>query len=104
VILVSIAGYILGNNAIEEQIAANIQDFVGPDAATAVQTLIVGANGQMASAAVFGVVVLLFAASGVLSQLEDSLNLIWRAKPSTRSGIVQYIRSKIFSFTLVFAL
>jgi len=104
VILVSIAGFLLGENAIQGQLEANIREFVGVEGAKAVQTLIISANSQVASAAIFGIVILIFAASGVFSQLEDSLNLIWRAKPSTRSGIVQYIRSKLFSFLLVFVL
>ena len=102
VIFISLAGWILGPNSIE--IESSIQEFIGVEGAKAVHTLIVGANNQMASAAIFGLIILLFAASGVFSQLEDSLNLIWRAKPANRSGIVQYIRSKIFSFVLVFIL
>lgn len=104
VILVSLAGWLFGSNAIEGQLEANIQEFVGVEAAKAVQTLIVGANTHMAKAAIFGVVVLIFAASGVFSQLEDSLNLIWRSKASARNGFVLYIRSKLFSFLLVFIL
>jgi len=55
--------------------------------------------------AVIGGVALLFGASGVFSELESSLNLIWRVKAppirSVWSFVVDTVRSKALSFAIV---
>jgi membrane protein len=78
---------------------------------------IVGANGaeaikQMLDAAgtsqpegwsgLVGVAVLLFAAGGFLSSLQDALDRIWDAPPRP-TGLWAFVRGKLFSFSLVLA-
>lgn len=46
---------------------------------------------------------LAFTASGVLAQLQSSLNLIWNVKPDPkRNGLILLIRKRIFSFGMLF--
>ncbi len=55
--------------------------------------------------AVVGAVTLLLGASGVFSELEASLNFIWRVKPQAPTGIgaaaLQALKAKAFSFAVV---
>src|SRR5260370_41104551 len=55
--------------------------------------------------AVVGGVTLLLGASGVFSELEGSLNFIWRVKPQAPTGIgaaaLQALKAKAFSFAVV---
>jgi membrane protein len=50
---------------------------------------------------IVGVVALIFGATGVFGQLEDSLNTIWEVKPKPKQGLLKLIRDRFFSFTMV---
>jgi membrane protein len=104
VISIAIAGFVFGREAASGQVVAQIQDLAGPAAAEAVQTVLKysrrGYAGIAASAA--GMVVLLFGASGVFTELRDSLNTVWGIKtPGT--GLKGIIRYRFFAFSLVLA-
>jgi membrane protein len=49
-----------------------------------------------------GIAVLLFAAAGFVGSLQDALDKIWRAPPRPE-GIWSFIRTKLFSFSLILA-
>jgi membrane protein len=50
---------------------------------------------------VVGVVALIFGATGVFGQLEDSLNTIWEVAPKPKQGILKMIKDRFLSFTMV---
>src|SRR5260370_31013171 len=52
-------------------------------------------------ATVIGIVVLLFGASGVFSQLQETMDIIWKAKPPKINGILKWIRLRFLSFAMV---
>jgi membrane protein len=52
-------------------------------------------------AAVLGAIALLFGASGVFAQLQDSLNTIWEVQPKPGRGIRGMIRDRFLSFAMV---
>lgn len=57
--------------------------------------------------AIVGALTLLLGASGVFSELQSSLNLIWRVKAASQSGIwaslLYALRAKVYSFAVVLA-
>jgi membrane protein len=54
-------------------------------------------------AGLIGLAVLLFAAAGFVSSLQDALDKIWDAPPRPGGGLRSFVRSKFFSFSLVLA-
>ena len=57
-------------------------------------------------AAAFGMLTLLFGASGVLIELRDALNTIWEVPTPALSGrrmLSGFIKERLFSFALVLA-
>jgi membrane protein len=50
------------------------------------------------------VATLLFGASGVFAELQDSLNIIWDAPPGNSSGWIAMIKQRVISFGMVLAL
>jgi membrane protein len=108
-VLVSIVGIVLGRQAAESEIVAQVRSLVGSTGAKAVEALIEGSrnttNGIIAT--VFGVVTLLFGASGVLVELRDALNTIWEVPTPELSGwkwIYSSVKERLFSFALVLAI
>jgi membrane protein len=102
-IAIAIAGFVFGREAAQDAISAEIQSFVGADAANVIRTMIQSAHkpahGLIAS--VVGVVVLLFGASGVFGEIQDALNVIWDANTKAQSGIWNLVKERLLSFGMV---
>jgi membrane protein len=103
IIVIAIAGAVFGEEAARGQIVGQIQGLVGKDGAQFIQTAITNANkpqtGAMAS--IISVVVLLVGATGLFTELQDSLNTIWEVKPKPGRGINNMIRLRFLSFAMV---
>jgi membrane protein len=99
-IVISLAGMIFGVEAARGEIAAQLQGLMGRQGAEAVQKLLDSARmpAESITAAVFGVVLLLIAATSVFAELQDSLDRIWRAPKRTRRGIWSLLRARLLSF------
>jgi len=107
VIVIAVAGAIFGAEAVQGQIAGQLQGLIGPEAATAVQGLVKSASepakGLVAGG--IGLVVLLVGATTVFAELQSALDRIWhvpeRAKPS---GVWGVLRARVLSFGLILGL
>ena len=99
-IVISLAGMIFGVDAARGEIAAQLQGLMGREGAEAVQKLLESASmpAESVIAAVFGVVLLLIAATSVFAELQDSLDRIWRAPKRSRMGIWTLLRARLLSF------
>jgi membrane protein len=103
IIAIAIAGRVFGPEAAQERIVAQFSSLIGADSAEALQAMIANARhpSESVAAAVFGVIILLFGASGVFGQLQDALNTIWEVAPRPGRGILGVIKDRFFSFTMV---
>ena len=105
VIVVGLAGTILGGDAARGGIESQIRDLIGPDGAQVVQTLLANDREKHAGplATVFGFVALFVGATGVFVQMQDALNAVWETPPRKSSGwgIKNLIRDRILSFSVV---
>jgi membrane protein len=103
VVAIAVAGLVFGQQAAQGQITQQLQQVFGPEAGDALQTLVAHANkpGAGVVSTVVGALVLLFGASGVFGELQDSLNLIWEVTPRPDRGIKGIIRDRFFSFSMV---
>jgi membrane protein len=101
VICVSIAALVFGAEAAEGRVAAQIQELVGPTGAQAIRSLLTHpgqASGMVAG--IVGFATLWFGASGVLVELQDSLNLVWDVK-SPLTGLKGLVQSRFLSFAMI---
>ena len=103
IISLKIVGAVFGEEAARGQIETYVRGNVGPQGAEAVEQMIANAGKDDAGivAALISTVVLLFSASGVFGELQDSLNTIWEVKPKPDRSWGDLIRERFFSFTLV---
>jgi len=84
--------------AIQTQIAS----LVGDDAArTMLETVQHRDRAGGTLAAVLGIGLLLFGASGVFAELQDALNTIWEVQPKKKGGLLSTIKSRFLSFTMI---
>jgi membrane protein len=103
VLAVSVAGLVFGEDAARGQITQQLQGIFGAEAGDAIQAMLAHAKqpGSGVLGTIVGVVVLLFGASGVFGELQDSLNTIWEVQPRPGRGIWGIVRDRFFSFTMV---
>ncbi len=103
ILAVSVAGLFFGEEAARGEIAGQLSAMLGPEAADSIQTVL--ANAKAPSSGVIGTIVgvalLIFGASGVFGELQDSLNVVWEVQPKPGRGIKGFLRDRFFSFTLV---
>ena len=104
VIAIKIVGKLFGQKAAEGHVKYYLEGNMGPQGAQAVQELIAhaGRDGSGIMATIVSTIILLFSASGVFGELQDSMNTIWNVKPKPDAGIMETIKNRFFSLTLVF--
>ena len=108
IIIISVSDIFYGRAAVEGTLYHQISNFVGADAALQIQQTIRGAALSNSSnfATIVGVVTLLFGATSVFSEIQDSINLIWKlkAKPRKGKGFLKMILNRLLSFSIVVTL
>lgn len=103
ILLISIAGLVLGKEAAQGKLFDEITSMVGTEGGQAIQNMIAGASKPSTSivASIIGFATLIFGASSVATELKASLNLIWDRPASSESitGMVKE-RSKALGVVL----
>ncbi|MBV8376256.1 MAG: YihY/virulence factor BrkB family protein [Verrucomicrobia bacterium] len=92
-----------GNQQAREKILEQLSYFLDPSALQSVQEIATKAAQPKPGlwAAVTGILIALFGASGIFGQLQDALNTIWDVKPKPKAGVWAFIRSRFLSFAMV---
>jgi len=104
VIVISIAGFVFGQEAAQNRIVETLQGLLGRDSAQAIQQMVQNASNKPKTgmfSTVLGVIILLFGAGGVVGQLQTSLNTVWGVTPKPGQGIWGFVRQRFVSFAMV---
>jgi membrane protein len=103
-IAIAVAGLVFGREVSQNQIIGVIEDLVGVQSARAIQAIIEIASQRPDSgffASAIGMIFLLLGAGGVVGQLQNSLNAIWRVVPKTGRGIMGFLQDRLVSYSMV---
>lgn len=105
-IVVSVAGLIYGRDAAQGAIVNEIGGLIGTEPAAAIEAMIASASdfGSSVVGTIVGFTIFLFLATGALVELQDDLNIIWKAPPPQKSTIIVLLRTRLLSLTLVVAI
>ncbi|SEP48647.1 membrane protein [Niastella yeongjuensis] len=106
VVIIYFCSIFLGQEAVQGRIYDQMKQFVGPDAALQLQTIIRNASlsGKGTTALVIGIVTLLFSATAVFAEIQDSINTIWGFKAKPQKGLWLFIRTRFLSFSIIISL
>ncbi|MGI4856376.1 MAG: YihY/virulence factor BrkB family protein [Janthinobacterium lividum] len=102
--VIAVAGWFFGAEAAQGQLFARVHDFLGNDAASAIQAIVQNAHRQSGSglAAIMSLALLFIGASATFSSLNTALDVVFPAMPmEKRSGIALMVRVRLISFGLV---
>lgn len=106
IIVMSISGSILGEQAVKGEIYAQLQDLLGNRNAEQLQGLVraVYIPGRSTVATILAILLLMIGATSVFSQLHTSLNLIWNIKERARQPVLRFLITRLFSFAMIVCL
>ncbi len=103
IIVIAIAGAVFGEEAASGQIFRQIQGLVGAPGAALIQEAIKNASQpkQGTIASIISIVVLIFGATGLFTELQDALNTIWEVQPKPGRAVKNMVRNRFLSFAMV---
>ncbi|MPZ47447.1 MAG: YihY family inner membrane protein [Betaproteobacteria bacterium] len=104
ILVISVAGLIFGRDAVQGEIVSQLQGLMGHEGAVVVEGLIKSASEPKTSsfAALVSIGLLLFGATTVLAEIQNSLDRIWHVPTESRSGgIWEFVRTRLLSFGIV---
>ena len=104
VLVITLAGYFFGAEAVSGQLNEQISKAVGEDSAKMIQTVVKSSMESKDSvwATILGIGTIILGATAVFAQFQKSINNIWEVETSTdKSGIWLFLKSRFFSFGLI---
>ncbi len=106
-IAIAIAGLFFGADAVRGAVFAQLADLMGQESAQAIQEMLAHvshpATGTIATVA--GAVGLLLGASGVFSELQSAMDVIWRVPAKAKpGGVWGFVRTRLLTFGMVLGL
>jgi membrane protein len=104
ILIIALAGMILGEDAARGQVVEQLQSLLGHEGAKSIEEMISGASKAEAKslrASILSSVTLAFGATAVVIQLQDALNTIWEVTAKPGSLIKAFIFNRILSFGMI---
>ncbi len=106
VIIISLSAIFFGRDAVTGKLYSQIKGLIGSDAALQVQDII--KNSQHSNkgfiGTIIGTIFLIIGATGIFTEIQDSINFIWSLRAKPKRGIVKYLTNRLLSFSLIVSL
>ena len=106
VLMISLAGIFLGEEAIQGKVFEELRGFVGASAASQIQEVIrnLSLSGKSNMALIISSVTLLLGATTVFGDIQNSINKIWHVRPKVKKGWLKMLKDRLLSSSLVIGL
>ncbi|MBN9384380.1 MAG: YihY/virulence factor BrkB family protein [Chitinophagaceae bacterium] len=106
ILVISLAGIFLGQDAVEGRIYHQIKGLVGSAAALQIQDIIrnIQDSRHTVMGAVIGGVILLVGATGVFTEIQGSINYMWSIQAKPKKGWLKLLMNRLLSFSLIVGL
>lgn len=103
VVIISLTGIFLGQQAVSGELFEQIRTYVGDSAALQIQSMIesIALNKGSVIASVIGILTMIVGATGVFTEIQDSLNLMWGVRVKKRIGILNVLINRALAFLIV---
>lgn len=106
IIIISLAGIFFKREDVQGRIYWQLNGLVGNEAALQIQNII--ANIQQTEyttlGAIIGAIILLIGATGVFTEMQDSINYIWSVKAKPKKSWLKFLVNRLLSFSLIVGL
>ena len=105
-IIVRVAGAIIGPQAIKSEVYAQVKEKVGAESANQIKMVLEQGRelGDDVWTSILTIAVLVFTATVVFNFIKKALNSIWGVKPKPKKGIVKFALDRLLSLLLIIVL
>ncbi|HZZ76130.1 MAG TPA: YihY/virulence factor BrkB family protein, partial [Puia sp.] len=105
-IIITTSSFFFGREAIEGKIYGQLEGFLGHDTALQLQDIIKHAaiSGKSTLATIIGITFLIVGATGIFSEIQDSINMIWGLKPKPKKSWLEFLKNRLLSFSVIIGL
>lgn len=102
-VIISLTGLFFETETVTGKIYWQIRQLIGKDGAEAIINIINNMQQQNSAAkfSIIGIVVLIFGATGVFADIQDSINYIWSIRAKPKKGWLKFLRNRLLSFSLI---
>ncbi len=106
IVAIAVAGVFVGERTAQSEIFHRMRDVIGPDSTTLVYQVLHNARvSRHGLAMVMSLATLFLGATAVFSQLQDTLNMVWKVTGKPGVGVVaRFFRKRVLTFIAVLAL
>lgn len=106
VVIVGLCSIFFRKEVIQGELFSEMSAFIGQDIAIELQNMlkVTTIYHDNFLATVVGLAALLFAASGMFGEIQDSLNTIWGLKAKPKRGFIKLVLNRLISFAMVLVL
>ncbi|MEJ7913914.1 MAG: YihY/virulence factor BrkB family protein [Chitinophagaceae bacterium] len=103
IIIISLAGIFYGKEAVQGKLYGEIIVLVGSETAKQIQDIIANIQKSQTTTtgAVVGTIILVVGATGVFTEMQDSINYIWSVRAKPKKGWLKLLMDRLLSFSLV---
>ncbi|BAZ08527.1 putative ribonuclease BN [Calothrix sp. NIES-4071] len=103
IIIIAVVGAVYREEAATNAIKAQLEGLMGEQSAALIQGAINSASQpkQGTIASIISVIVLLFGATSLFTELQDSLNTIWEVQPKPGRAVKNMLRQRFLSFAMI---
>ena len=103
IIILGLCGFFFGAEAVQGEIFGQINGLVGNDIAIQIQETIknVKLSNSNGFVTTLGIIILFIGASGVFSEIQDSINFIWGIKAKPKRGLIKFLYNRLMSFSMI---
>lgn len=104
-VMLTVAGWVMGDQ-VSHSFVDQVRGLIGDSGAEAIRAIVENAQKPSSGTfqAIIGFVILSSTASAVFAQLQTSLNRIWNVVQKPGLGVLQMIKTRLFSMAVVAAL
>lgn len=106
VIVISLLGIFFGQDAARGRLFGQIRNLVGNEAAIQIQDIIKNIQHAHNSfiGTVIGTIILILGATGIFTEIQDSINFIWSLRAKPKRGLLKLLLNRLLSFSLIVSL
>jgi membrane protein len=102
-VIVTVLGVIYKKATVTDDVFAQVGNVIGPSATAMLRSVLDNMSRQTNTTwiGVIGVLVFIFGATGIFSEIQSSINYIWSVKATPKRSWLKYIQDRLLSLVLV---
>ena len=106
IIVISLLGVFFGQDAVRGRLFGQIRGLVGNAAALQIQDIISNIQNTQTGTigTIIGTIILIVGATGIFTEIQDSINFIWSLRAKPKRGILKFFVNRLLSFSLIVSL